>query len=80
MFADTDTLTGSVVVFSPIKLLFLCPQNGVSIMVQVALGPDAAGERVRAIIFSSQERRGACTWGDFDPLLLVMFRSPKKLF
>lgn len=30
----------------------LCQQNGVSIMVQVALGPDASGEKVRLCIAS----------------------------
>lgn len=30
----------------------LCQQNGVSIMVQVALGPDASGEKVRPSITS----------------------------
>lgn len=29
----------------------LCQQNGVSIMVQVALGPDASGERVHFLYF-----------------------------
>lgn len=30
----------------------LCQQNGVSIMVQVALGPDASGEKVRPCVAS----------------------------
>lgn len=61
MFASTDTPAGFLVFLSQANLLFLCQQNGVSIMVQVALGPDAAGERVRvAVMFSSEQRRSAC--------------------
>lgn len=57
MFAYTDTGASLVLFLSQIKQLFLCQQNGVSIMVQVALGPDAAGERVRVtIIFTPEER------------------------